>query len=80
MFDVTNMPEEVDLITNALYGKIVLLAKDSQGTHVVQRLMQTLEEEKRQFIFDEIFHEFIDLAKNTNGLCVIKKLVEVYKP
>lgn len=37
--------------------------------------MQSFEETKRQFIFDEVFAHFIELAKNTNGLCVIKKLV-----
>jgi hypothetical protein len=38
--------------------------------------MTSFEENKRQFIFEEIFDHFIDLSKNTNGLCVIKKLVQ----
>jgi hypothetical protein len=42
--------------------------------------MTTFDEEKRQFIFDEVFDKFILLAKNTNGLCVIKKLIQIYSP
>jgi hypothetical protein len=42
--------------------------------------MSTFEESKRQFIFDEVFDHFIDLAKNTNGLCVVKRLVQIYSP
>ena len=80
MFDLINLSEEVELISYALKGNIVKLAKDPQGTHVVQKVMSTFEEPKRQFIFDEVFDQFIDLAKNTNGLCVIKKLVQIYSP
>ena len=38
--------------------------------------MTSFPEEKTSFIYDEVFAHFIDLAKNTNGLCVIKKLVQ----
>lgn len=38
--------------------------------------MTSFEEPKKQFIFEEVYEHFIDLAKNTNGLCVIKKLVQ----
>lgn len=41
--------------------------------------MTSFIESKRQFIFDEVFEHFIELAKNTNGLCVIKKLVQILK-
>lgn len=39
--------------------------------------MTSFPEEKTQFIYDEVFTHFIELAKNTNGLCVIKKLVQI---
>lgn len=41
--------------------------------------MASFQEQKRAFIFDEVFDQFIDLAKNTNGLCVVKKLVQYTK-
>jgi hypothetical protein len=41
--------------------------------------MASFPEQKRAFIFEEVFDQFIDLAKNTNGLCVVKKLVQLMK-
>lgn len=75
MFELVNLPDEEEFIRNALIGNIVRLSKDPQGTHVVQKVMTSFEESKRQFIYDEVFAHFIELAKNTNGLCVIKKYV-----
>jgi F0F1-type ATP synthase delta subunit len=54
---------------------VLRLSKDSQGTHVIQKVLSCFEEQKRAFIFEEVFDDFIELAKNNNGLCVIKKLV-----
>ena len=42
---------------------------------MVQKVLSSFEESKRAFVFDEVFDRFIDLAMNTNGLCVIKKIV-----
>jgi hypothetical protein len=39
MFELVNLPEEEDFIRAALVGNIIRLAKDSQGTHVVQKVM-----------------------------------------
>jgi hypothetical protein len=39
-------------------------------------VLSSFEETKRRFIFDEVNEHFIELAMNTNGLCVVKKLVQ----
>ena len=81
MFDLINLPMEEQIITQALHGHIIELSKDSQGTHVVQKVMATFqEEEKRQFIVDEIYNQFIEVAKDTNGIGVVKKLINIYSP
>ena len=41
----------------------------------MQKVLSSFEEPKRRFIFDEVYDHFIELAMNTNGLCVVKKLV-----
>jgi hypothetical protein len=47
----------------------------------VQKVLNTFPEEtKRQFILDEVYHCLIDLAKDSNGLCVIKRLIQLYSP
>jgi Pumilio-family RNA binding repeat len=42
---------------------------------VIQKVISSFDAEKRNFVFEEVFEHFLDLAMNTNGLCVIKKLV-----
>jgi hypothetical protein len=39
MFELINLPEEIDLISVTLKGNIIELAKNPQGTHVVQKVM-----------------------------------------
>jgi uncharacterized membrane-anchored protein YjiN (DUF445 family) len=81
MFDLITLNQEEELIFKALKGHIVYLARDAQGAHVVQKVLNTFPEEtKRQFIFDEVFQSLIDLAKDSNGLCVIKRLIQLYSP
>jgi hypothetical protein len=46
---------------------------------VVQKVLASFPESKRGPIFEEVSSQFIELAKNTNGLCVVKKLVQVTK-
>lgn len=47
---------------------------------MIQNIIKCFEESKRQFVFDEIFEQFIELSKNNCGLCVIKILVaKTYK-
>jgi hypothetical protein len=48
MFDLINRPAEEQLITLALKGNIIQLAKDSQGTHVVQKVISTFQEEAKR--------------------------------
>lgn len=42
---------------------------------MIQNIIKCFEESKRQFVFDEIFDQFVELSKNNCGLCVIKILV-----
>jgi len=75
MFDLINLPEEQQFIKSAIAGNVVNLSLDGQGTHVVQKLITSYDEQERNFIFQEVYDNFMEIATNTNGLCVIKKLV-----
>ncbi len=43
---------------------------------MVQKVLSSFEENRRRFVFEEVYERFLELAMNTNGLCVIKKLVQ----
>ena len=51
------------------------MAFDSNGTHVLQKVLLCLKEENIDFIFDPVFEMLVDLSMDQNGLCVIKKII-----
>jgi len=79
MFDLVNLPEEEEQIKDCIRGKVYSLALDQQGTHVVQKVITSFAESKWEFVFDEIYENFIELAMHNHGLCVVKKLVQYTK-
>lgn len=43
---------------------------------MIQKIIETFSEDRKQYIFDEILKNFKDLAIDKQGLCVMKKLIE----
>lgn len=58
---------------------ICKLSQDKEGHHVIEKIIMTFTEEKRHYIFEEICRNFDKLAKDKQGLCVMKKLIEKTK-
>jgi len=73
-----SLPNEEEYIEQVLRGNVSFLSMDQQGTHVVQKILQSqiLKLENGAFIFDEIYENVNEMCINRNGLCVIKILVE----
>ncbi len=63
------------IIINALKDNIKELAIDPFGSHVLEKLLSCFEEEYINFIYNYIVDNFLDLANNNNGICVIKKIL-----
>lgn len=42
---------------------------------MVKKVLSTFKDSRRDFIFEEVYNSFIDVAKNANGLCVVKELI-----
>ena len=45
------------------------------GTHVIEKILSYFEDEFTKEIIEYILNNFIDLAYNINGICVVKKLL-----
>jgi hypothetical protein len=63
------------IIVNALKDNIKELAKDPFGSHVLEKLLSCFEEEYINFIYNYIVDNFLELANNNNGICIIKKIL-----
>ena len=66
-------PEEKILVIDSLREHVVKLSLNIYGTHVIERILTNFEYEYIKPISDAILENFLFLANNPNGLCVIKK-------
>lgn len=75
LIEMINMPEEEQELKLGIENHIIDLAFDSNGTHVLQKVLLCMKEENIDFIFYPILENLIDLSMDQNGLCVIKKII-----
>ncbi len=48
---------------------------DTQGTHVIEKIILAIDEDKIDFIYHLVIDRFMEFANNINGLCVCKKII-----
>ena len=65
------------IIISSLKDSIKELSLDPFGSHVLEKLLTCFEEEFISFIYDYVYDNFILLANNNNGICVVKKIVSL---
>jgi len=51
------------------------LCHDAFGSHVVEKIITCFDENYISFVYDKIISNFMLLANNNNGLCVVKKII-----
>ena len=61
------------LILNAIYPFIMKMSLDVYGTHVIEKVLSYFEYEMIKPISNFILDNFLFLANNSNGLCIVKK-------
>ena len=71
---VTSKYEKM-IIISALKNNIEKLFYDPFGCHVIEKIISFIEEEYIPFIYSYISNNFIKLANNNNGICIIKKIL-----
>lgn len=68
-----NLDNEKMLILNAIYPFIMKLSLDVYGTHVIEKVLSYFDYEMIKPISNFILDNFLFLANNSNGLCIVKK-------
>ena len=66
---------EKSIIYTGIKDSISKFCYNVYGTHVIEKILGYFEEEFTKEIIDYIYNNFIDLAYNINGICVVKKLL-----
>ena len=70
-----NTKFEKNIIISAIKDRFEELIYDPFGCHVLEKLLVCFEDEYVMFIYSYIFDNFLTLANNNNGICIIKKIL-----
>ncbi|VEU20623.1 DEKNAAC101502 [Brettanomyces naardenensis] len=73
LVECVSTKEESDIIVNSLSSYVVLLSRDLNGNHVVQKCLQKLPPESCNFIFDAACENCVKIAKHRHGCCVLQR-------
>ena len=71
----SNTKIEKNIIISAIKDRFEELIYDPFGCHVLEKLLVCFEDEYVMFIYSYIFDNFLVLANNNNGICIIKKIL-----
>ena len=70
-----NTKTEKNIIISAIKDRFEELIYDPSGCHVLEKILICFEDEYTMFIYSYIFDNFLYLANNNNGICIIKKIL-----
>ncbi|XP_042439145.1 putative pumilio homolog 8, chloroplastic [Zingiber officinale] len=75
LIDTVKTKHHISLVTSALRPGFVNLVKDLNGSHVLQRCLETFTTEDNKFIFDAAAMYCVDIATHRHGCCVLQKCI-----
>lgn len=67
--------QEQEVLMQAVRNHVIDLSMDSNGTHVVQRLLLTFKPQLTDWIYGPIVNNLVEVAHHPYGLCVLKKCI-----
>ena len=72
-------PQEEEIIKNNIIDNLFTLSCGVNSTHVIQKLLGKIPELRRTYINTFILENFVQLCKDVNGICVVKKFLSENK-
>jgi hypothetical protein len=79
LLEIANLPDEEKIVLQSVEGHVLAMALDGNATHVIQKIIVCIEENKRESINATVLANFKTLALDVNGVCVIKKYINSNK-
>ena len=77
---VINFPRHIPNIIDAFKGNEILLIKDTNGNHVIQRCLNSLGYPHNDFIYEVVCRNVFDLATHRHGCCVLQRCIDAAIP
>ncbi len=75
LIEIINMPGEEDLVKEAVRDSILTLSYDINGTHVIQKVLSSIDENNRESINKILLNNIDKLIYDSNGICVVSKYI-----
>lgn len=76
LIDCLTTDEQISMIIDALKDNVVLLIKDLNGNHVIQKCLHRLTPEQNQFIYDAVTLNCVSVASHRHGCCVLQRCID----
>ena len=67
------------IILSSIIDKEIEMAFHTNATHVLQKIILTIPEQNRQYLNEKIYSNLIDLCLDSNGICLVKKIISSTK-
>lgn len=76
MIEYLTTIDQIKIVTSALDLNAVVLIKDLNGNHVVQKCLNRLGSAENQFIFDAVSKHCVEIATHRHGCCVLQRCID----
>uniref|UniRef100_A0A7S4IEM7 PUM-HD domain-containing protein n=1 Tax=Vannella robusta TaxID=1487602 RepID=A0A7S4IEM7_9EUKA len=76
MIECLCTPPQVQLVVNSLRSSVVPLIKDLNGNHVIQRCLHELSYQNKQFVYDAVAANCVEVATHRHGCCVMQRCID----
>ncbi|KAJ8903959.1 hypothetical protein NDN08_000490 [Rhodosorus marinus] len=80
MVECFSTEEQITTACSALAPSAVLLMKDINGNHVIQRCLHRMDSKHNQFVYDAVAGNCLDLATHRHGCCVMQRCIDHASP
>ncbi|KAF5345840.1 hypothetical protein D9757_014065 [Collybiopsis confluens] len=73
---VMRYKSQIHSITVALSFHVLVLIKDVNGNHVIQKCLNKLSQEDNQFIYNAVTANCVEVATHRHGCCVLQRCID----
>jgi hypothetical protein len=76
LIENSHQRSQLDIIITCLSADPMRLIKDINGNHVIQKCLKHLSDIDKQFIFDAVLANCVNVAKHRQGCCVMQRCID----
>ncbi|KAJ1820807.1 hypothetical protein LPJ75_000861, partial [Coemansia sp. RSA 2598] len=76
MIESLSGQDQIEAVINALHDSVVMLIRDLNGNHVIQKCLSQLSSKNNQFIYDSVAQSCSEVATHRQGCCVFQRCID----